>query len=128
MHPTDALIAVLHAAGIGHVFNPQPAPSPGLPSPYVAVVDDPGVAVSHRMSVAAHWSVREWRLIVVSRSLAGLRTTVAQVDAALAGARLSPDFPPLVQVEAGPTLTDGPEGDTRMSQTLIYRTHTRRNP
>lgn len=124
LHPTDAVVALLTAAGLDAMGH-EPHTTPD--GAYVVVYDDSGIRTPRRLSTAAHWATWTHQVMAVARTPEGLRHTMSRVVAALTGHRPPDDGTPLREVMAGPALEGGPEGDRRHTQTITFRHHTPRS-
>lgn len=124
MNNTDAIIALLTAAGVdAHDGEPKATP----PGPYCVVYDNPGHRVPHRISTTAHWVDCRHQVVCVARTLPGLRHLIGQATDALTGRHPIPAASPLLEDHVGPVLEGGPVGDRRYTATITYRHETPRS-
>ncbi|MGD7788214.1 hypothetical protein ACQCX2_07805 [Propionibacteriaceae bacterium Y1700] len=121
----DAVLARLAsatpAAMSAHDGRPEKTPT-GL---YCYLTDDPGLAGGTRLDgteADLAWTIN---VVAVGPTAPGARLAASFVRDALTGWRPDPhrSAGPLTELSVGPLLTDGPEGDLRHSQTIIYRHH-----
>ncbi|MBK9156716.1 MAG: hypothetical protein IPM11_01070 [Micropruina sp.] len=91
---------------------------------YVALFEEIGPIPLERLSGDGASFPWTGRAVVCAGTREGLRDAVALVRGAYRMWRPLgfPASTPLVEIQTGPVLTDGPAEDVRHSQTLVYRT------
>ena len=112
----------LVAASLGSAGQVLDGTGDGAPvgAGYAIFYDTPGRITPDRYgAVHSKW---RWifRFMCVGHTPDQCRWTTRRVRAALSGVRLDPTLAPIAEDGSGPMLVDGPEGDRRFSQTLIY--------
>lgn len=119
MTDTAAILALLAEKVTAYDGRPDTTPA----GPYVAVFDDSGLG--RRTHYDARTDRVKWthNVMAVARTHDGLRWVVGQVRDTLTDTRPTPQSSMMVEISAGPVLTDGTEGDMRHSKTIVF-THT----
>lgn len=125
---TDAIMARLKAtapAGLT-VFDGEPPSTPT--GRYVVVTTNVGTARPDRLAQAGGSRDLRWLLTckTVGRTRPGVRAATDWLRATITDATPTdgPSTGPLLELGGSDMLTDGPEGDRRHSQTLIWGTNT----
>ena len=124
---TDALIALLTAAGVDAYDGPPPTVPGGTGPRYVSLSVPPGVPSDERLAAPQPNYRTTLTMMCVARTRPGLRALVATVRGALEHQRIGGFLLTERLDTRAPVLTDGPADDVRHSVTLYLTITTPRS-